>query len=166
MTTRPRGEPADRYGRAWWAGLAVGGAVLAYGVGGLLVNAMATVPPAWAAWLAATLLVHDLVVLPVVFAAGRLLRLLPGTWWRAPVGSALALSGVAVVTTLPAFLGDGRGTQPGNASVLPNDYGRSLLLVLSLVWTVAAGWALVRGLRSRRSAPRPPSQDRHRAPGP
>lgn len=60
------------------------------------------------------------------------------------------VSATVVLVTLPAFLGDGRGTQPGNASLLPNHYGRSLALVLVPVWAVAI---LAATRRARRGGP-------------
>jgi hypothetical protein len=143
VTTGPT-EPT--YGRAWWAGLAVGGSVLAWGLVGLVGQAMATVPPAWAGWLLACLLVHDLVVVPAVFAVARLVGRAPARW-RPAMRAALVVSGVLVLVTAPALLGGGRSTQPGNSSVLPGDYPRSLALVLGLVWAVAAGWVLAGSLR-------------------
>ena len=144
------------YGRAWWVGLAVGGSVLAWGLVGLVRQAMATVPPAWAGWLVACLLVHDLVVLPAVFAVARLVGHAPARW-RPALRAALVVSGVVVLVTLPALIGGGRSTQPGNSSVLPGDYPRSLALVLGLVWAVAAGsvlaaWLGRAGERSQRRA--------------
>jgi hypothetical protein len=110
--------------------------VMAFGVWGLLRHAEATMPAAWARWLAAALLVHDLLVAPALLAVGWLVGRLPGAW-RAPVRAGLLVSATVVLVTLPAFLGDGRATQPGNASLLPNHYGRSLALVLGLVWAAA-----------------------------
>jgi hypothetical protein len=124
------------YGRGFWLAVAAGGLAMAFGAWGLLGHAEATRPAAWARWLAATLLVHDLLVAPALLAAGWLVGRLPGGW-RAPVRAGLLVSATVLLVTLPAFLGDGRQTQPGNASLLPNHYGRSLALVLGLVWAVA-----------------------------
>ncbi|HEU4399828.1 MAG TPA: hypothetical protein VFU54_18555 [Actinomycetota bacterium] len=131
------GGPSRRaYGRGFWLAAAAGGLVMAFGVRGLLGHAEATMPAAWARWLAAVLLGHDLLVAPALLAAGWLVGRLPGGW-RAPVRAALVVSATVVLVTLPAFLGDGRATQPGNASLLPNHYSRSLMLVLLPVWAVA-----------------------------
>jgi len=130
------GSPRPAYGRGFWPAAAAGGLVMAFGGWGLLGHAEATMPAAWARWLAAALLIHDLLVAPALLAAGWLVGRLSGGW-RASVRAALVVSATVVLVTLPAFLGDGRTTQPGNTSVLPNQYGRSLALVLVPVWAVA-----------------------------
>lgn len=154
MTGMAGAPPRPAHGRGFWLGVAAGGGVMAFGVWGLLGHAQATMPAAWARWLAAALLGHDLLVAPALLAAGWLVGRLPGGW-RAPVRAALVISGTVVLVTLPAFLGDGRATQPGNASVLPNHYGRSLVLVLAPVWAVAV-LAAARG--ARRAGPRRPAR--------
>ena len=136
MTAAADGSTRPAYGRGFWPAAAAGGLVMAFGGWGLLGHAAATMPAAWARWLAATLLLHDLLVAPALLAAGWLVGRLSGGW-RASVRAALVVSATVVLVTLPAFLGDGRTTQPGNASVLPNHYGRSLALVLVPVWAVA-----------------------------
>jgi len=135
-------------GPAWpaRAGAVAGGAVIAYGVVGLVRHAASTKPGWWAVWLLAVLLAHDLLLAPAVLVAGRLSRRL-GVAWRQPVRAALLVSGVLVLVTLPALLGGGRATQPGNASVLPNDYPVSLALAVALVWAVALLLALARRAR-------------------
>jgi hypothetical protein len=147
--TGAAGGPArPAYGRGFWPAVAAGGLVMAFGGWGLVRHAEATMPAAWARWLAAALLVHDLLVAPALLAAGWLVGRLPGRW-RAPVRAALVVSATVVLVTLPAFLGDGRATQPGNASLLPNHYGRSLVLVLAPVWVLAV-LAAARGTRRDR----------------
>jgi hypothetical protein len=152
------GPPRPVYGRGFWLAAAAGGLVMAFGGWGLLGHAEATMPAAWARWLAAALLGHDLLVAPVLLAAGWLAGRLPGGW-RAPVRAALVVSATVVLVTLPAFLGDGRATQPGNASVLPNHYGRSLVLVLAPVWTVAVLAVLLRSRGVAAGADPPHSRD-------
>ena len=143
MTGATDGSPRPAYGRGFWPAAAAGGLVMAFGGWGLLGHAAATMPAAWARWLAAALLIHDLLLAPALLAAGWLVGRLPGGW-RAPVRAALVVSATVVLVTLPAFWGDGRATQPGNASLLPNHYGRSLMLVLAPVWTVAVLVVLLR----------------------
>jgi len=136
-------------GRVWWAGLAIGGAVIAYGVLGLLRDAAATLPPSWALWLLAGLVIHDLLVVPAVFGVARLAGLVPAPW-RGAVRAALVLSGVVVLVTVPGLLGYGRASQPGNSSLLPNDYPVALAVVVALIWAVTLGWVLARTFAARR----------------
>jgi hypothetical protein len=144
--------PRPTYGRGFWLALAAGGLAMAFGVWGLLEHAGATMPAAWARWLAATLLAHDLLVAPALLAVGWLVGRLPDRW-RAPVRAGLLVSATVVLVTLPAFLGDGRETQPGNTSLLPNRYGRSLAVVLALVWAAVILTGGRRGAPARRTPP-------------
>jgi hypothetical protein len=152
VTGAAGGPPRPAGGRGFWLALAAGGTVMAFGAGGLLGHAEATMPAAWARWLAAALLVHDLLVAPALLAVGWLVGRLPGGW-RAPVRAGLLVSATVVLVTLPAFLGDGRATQPGNASLLPNRYGRSLALVLGPVWAGVILAGRRRGGPARRTPP-------------
>jgi hypothetical protein len=153
VTGAAGGPPRPAHGRGFWLAAAAGGMVMAFGAWGLLGHAEATRPAGWARWLAAALLVHDLLVAPALLAAGWLVGRLPGAW-RVPVRAALVVSATVVLVTLPAFLGGGRATQPGNTSLLPNHYGRSLALVLTPVWAgvvlAAAATAAGRGWRRPR----------------
>jgi hypothetical protein len=152
VTGTADGSPRPAYGRLYWLALAAALPVMAFGVWGLLGHAEATMPAAWAGWLVAALLGHDLLVAPALLAVGWLVGRLPDRW-RAPVRAGLMVSATVVLVTLPAFLGDGRETQPGNTSLLPNRYGRSLALVLGLVWAgvILAGGR--RGAPARRTPP-------------
>jgi hypothetical protein len=152
VTGAAGGPPRPAGGRGFWPALAAGGTVMAFGAWGLLGHAEATMPAAWARWLAAALLVHDLLVAPALLAVGWLVGRLPGGW-RAPVRAGLLVSATVVLVTLPAFLGDGRATQPGNASLLPNRYGRSLALVLGPVWAGVILAGRRRGGPARRTPP-------------
>src|SRR6266496_71375 len=136
-------------GRLWWAGLALGSVAMARGLAGLASQARSTVPPAWAAWLAGVLLAHDLLVVPAVLAVTALTGRAPAAW-RGGLRAALAVSCVLVLVTLPAFLGHGRATQPGNATVLPSDYPRNLAALVALVWLLAGARVLLAGRRRRR----------------
>lgn len=140
------GEPAARsdgyptgYPKVYWIGLVVGWLVIAVGIRGLLVNAgarMATDPPGWAALVLKSNLAHDFVLLPVVFLGGLLVaRTVPGPV-RAPVQAGLVCTGFAVLYAFPFVRGYGR--KPDNPSILPQDYGRGLLIVLAFIWSVTA----------------------------
>ena len=130
---------------------------MAYGLAGLARQAAATMPPAWAAWLGAVLIAHDLLLVPAVLAVTALTGLVPAAL-RGPLRAALAGSALLVLLTLPAFLGHGRATQPGNATVLPGDYPRALALLVAATWLLAGAVALGRAARRpgrRRAGLRP-----------
>jgi hypothetical protein len=96
---------------------------------------------------------HDLLLMPLVIAAGAAIgRFVPAPA-RTPVRVA-ALCGLAVlVVALPLVLGVGR--VPGDPSVLPRPYGWGLVLVLALLWTSALGVIAARRVRRRRTVSDP-----------
>jgi hypothetical protein len=93
-------------------------------------------------FLATVLIGHDLVVLPLALAVGAVVsRWAPG-WARGPIHAALFASATVAVVALPFVLGVGRA--PDNPSALPIHYGRGLLVVLAVIWAVAAVAAIRR----------------------
>lgn len=101
-----------------------------------------------ALWLAGAVVLHDLLVAPLVLAAGLLLALLPA---RGLLRGALVTAGCLTAIALPVLLAPGT---PGNPSVLPLDYPRNWLLSLAAVAAVigaALAWRWLRGRRARRT---------------
>jgi hypothetical protein len=94
---------------------------------------------------------HDLVLLPLVIGLGAvILRFVPAPG-RAAVQGGLSASVVVIVLALPFVLGFGR--MPSNATVLPLNYWHGLLIMLGVIWAVAAAflaWNL------SRATPAPP----------
>ena len=134
--------------RWFWVGLAVGWAVMAYGIWGALANADRTEPIQLAAYVIGAAVLHDAVVVPVVVGLGWLAsRWLPPAA-RGPVRGALALSALLVVFAYP--LVRRLGAHPTNSSALPLHYGPNLALVLGVVWTVTAALVVTRSRRHRR----------------
>lgn len=137
---------AAPYGWKFWTGVAVGWGLIAVGIRGLLVNANQTHPPDWAVWFIGSNLVHDLLFAPaVVFGGFAVGRLMPAAL-RRHVSAALIVSGVLALIGYP--LVRGYGERPLNDSHLPRDYLSGLLVLLALVWIVAAVWAAVTLFRS------------------
>ena len=136
--------------KLFWAGLVVGWVVIAIGIRGLLVNEdarMGTNPPGWLVLMVQSNLAHDAVLVPAVLLVGvGVARFVPPAV-RAPVQGGLIATGVIVLFTFPFVRG--YGIKPDNPTVLPQDYGRGLLLVLGAVWLVTAAITLGR-LRLRR----------------
>ncbi|WP_307709501.1 hypothetical protein [Streptomyces sp. V1I6] len=92
-------------------------------------------------WLAGAVVLHDLLLAPLVIAAGLLLARLPG---RGPLRGALVTAGCLTLIALPVLFAPGT---PHNPSVLPLDYPRNWLLSLAAVALATAAVALLRRLR-------------------
>jgi hypothetical protein len=130
------------------AAVLAGCVAMAYGSWGLFLSHAVPHSANLLVWLAASLLGHDGVIAPVVFAlcwAGT--RLLPprAKPWAAGV---LLVGGTTFLVGLAALLGRGRDSNP---TVLPLDYGRNILAVLLAVVLGAAaaagGTAAIRAAR-------------------
>lgn len=120
-----------------------GGTAAAYGVWGSAFGAD-TDPARVAVLVVGAALAHDLLLAPVVVAVawwGRHLLPAPARRWA---GGALLVSGALVAVAVPVI---GRfGERADDPSLLPRDHGQGLLVVLALIWLVAAGglWASTR----------------------
>ena len=130
----------------------IGGAVMAFGVRGVLMNARATHPTELVRWVIGADLLHDFLFAPLVIAIGWfVVRVVPRSW-RAPVQAGLVASGVVALVGWAAWRGYGRATVPDNPTVQPLDYTTAILTVWAIVWGVVAIWIAVREIR-RRSSP-------------
>ena len=112
--------------------LMLGWGVMAFGVVGLLHNSSRTHPDQWVKWFFGSLVAHDFIVAPVVFAIGALLVARIPAPWRAPIQGGLIATGIITLMSWPFLRGYGR--DPSNPSVLPNNYAEGLLVVLAVVW--------------------------------
>ncbi len=119
--------------------IAAGTLVIGYAIGGALLDPDVDVLGV-AVFLAAVLVLHDAVLLPLVIGAGAAARRL-GTGPRLAGVVSLAV----LVVGLPLALGFGRS--PDNPSVLPLPYGRNLLVVLALIWLAVLVPRAVRRIR-------------------
>jgi hypothetical protein len=128
--------------------MVLGLAGVAYAVQGILFGA-GTNPVGQFLFLASVLVAHDLVLLPLAIAVGFVAaRYVPG-WARAAVHGGLFASAVVAALSFPFVLGVGR--MPANATVLPLNYGRGLLILLGVIWFVTAAFAILRRRRTRRT---------------
>lgn len=142
MTTTDSTADETTSRRGLVAGLVLGVPVIAYAVRGALVDAHLTHPAELARWIVGLAAVHDLVVVPVVLAAGAVLRRrVPRRAWP-PVRTALLTSTVLVAVGWPFVRGYGRN--PTIPSLLPRDYAAGLLAALAVVWILAMAWLVVR----------------------
>lgn len=136
----------SEYGRVFWVLGGVGWALMAFGVWGILKEARATAPPELAAWVVGAAVMHDLVVAPVVFSVGRSLARASAGPPRAVLQVGLILTGILVLYSIPVVGGFGR--LGDNPSLLPQEYGASLVALVVAVWGVM-GAAMVWGWRRR-----------------
>jgi hypothetical protein len=92
---------------------------------------------------------HDLLLMPLVLAAGAAIgRFVPAP--ARPAVRVAALCSLAVlVVAAPLVLGVGRIA--GDPSVLPRPYGWGLALVLALLWASALGVIMARRVRRGRT---------------
>ncbi|MFJ5219898.1 hypothetical protein ACIP98_35040 [Streptomyces sp. NPDC088354] len=98
-------------------------------------------------WLAAAVVVHDGVLVPLVLGIGALLPLRA----RRPLRTGLLTAGCLTAVALPVMLRQGRGANP---SVLPLDYVGNWGLAMGVV-VVATGCGVVLArVRQRRAAAR------------
>jgi hypothetical protein len=155
----------ERRGPAFWIGLVVGGAVIAYGVRGVLADAAATHPFSFATWFVGADIVHDAFVAPLAaLVAWPVVRFAP-LRWRAPLLAGLFGSAVVLAIAWAPLRGYGRATVPDNGSVQPLDYATATATVLGFVWLAVVAWILVRhwsdhAERPRRRSRPAPARDR------
>lgn len=141
-----RDEPGPA-GPLFWVSAAAGWAVIAVGLRGIFTNSLDTRPANLARFVVAGALLHDLLVAPVVIVLGvALARRVPARA-RAIVQAALAVSGIVALFSYPLVRAYGLAAH--NPTSLPHDYASNLLIVLGLVWAVAAG-LVIRRVRAAR----------------
>ena len=135
-----------RAGPLFWISAAAGWAVIAWGLRGIFQHSLDTRPANLARFVVGGALLHDLVVAPLVILAGvAVARAVPGRY-RAVVQGALVVTGAIALFSYP--LVRAYGLAANNPTSLPHNYTANLLVVLGVVWAVAAGIA-VRRLRAR-----------------
>lgn len=131
MSAAPR--PA---GARFWITAGVGWAVIGWGIRGIFLHSLDTRPSNLAKFVVAGALLHDLLVAPLAILIGvRVARSVRGRA-RGPVQAALVVSAIVALFSWP--LVRAYGLAANNPTSLPHNYGRNLLLVLALVWAVAA----------------------------
>jgi len=142
-------EETSRYGPLFWSGVALGWAAISFGVWSLLSKPGATHPPAVAVWVVGLALAHDLLLAPVALLVAWLVHRTAPRVARGLVLGALAIS--AIVALFAFQLVRRFGAQPDNPTFLPRNAGAGLVVVIAIVWIVAAA-LLARRLGARPSA--------------
>ena len=140
-------------GPAFWIGVVIGWALIAFGIRGLLQNEVDTNPTVVGRYVLEGALILDLVVAPIACAAGLLIARLLKPPLRAIIGGGFVASVVIAIYSYPFVRGYGRS--PNLPSALPVNYARGLLIILAVIWLIV-GALCVRGVRRmHREAPRP-----------
>ena len=133
--------------RLQWVLVAAGTLLCSFGLVGSIV-ADRTDPGRVAVLIVLAAVTHDLLIVPLVLAAGLVLRRAPD-WARAPLQATLLICAVVVLASVPVL---GRfGAQADNPSLLPRDYPAGLAVTLSVVVLAGAGLAALRFVRRRRT---------------
>ncbi|RKN42353.1 hypothetical protein [Streptomyces hoynatensis] len=133
----PRGEHGAGMWVLRWVLGGLGAAALGAGLWLLLHDEGAETARQTLTWLAALWAVHDLLFVPLVLAAGLVLRRLPG---RRALRGGLLVCGSALLVALPPLLRPGA---PRNPTVLSLDYPRNLALLAAAVALATAAAALL-----------------------
>jgi hypothetical protein len=135
--------------RTWRILLGVAGlGVLAYGAYGL-VTAPGTHPGRQILFMAALVLGHEGLLMPMALAGGWVaVRVVP-PWARPAAQGALVVSLALTVIAIPFIVNAGRF--PDNPTLLPLNYRRGLLVAIGVTWLVAAAVAAGSWWRARGS---------------
>jgi hypothetical protein len=134
--------------RVWRALLgAAGVGVLSYGGYGL-VTAPGADPWHQLRFMAALVLGHEGLLMPLVLASGwAAVRLVPA-WARPAAQAAMVASLALTIIAIPFILNAGRF--PDNPTVLPLDYPRGLLAAIGVTWLAATVVAVTSWWRANR----------------
>jgi hypothetical protein len=104
-----------------------------------------------AAFLLAVLLGHDGLLMPLAIGLGMLVGRVVPMLARGVVAAVMYISGALVFVALPFVFGF--GAKPDEPSALPLNYGRGLVIMLGIVWVIAAATILYRRRRGTAAGP-------------
>ena len=136
------GNADHRAGPLFWVSAAAGWAVIAWGLRGIFVHSLDTRPSNLARFVVGGALLHDLLVAPVVVLVGVLFARTVPRRARPVVQGALAATAIVALFSYPMVRAYGLAAR--NPTSLPHNYTANLLVVLGVVWAVAAAAVLVR----------------------
>ena len=145
----------DEHGLGFWLGVAVGGAILGFGVRGALHDFKdIDTRFVYFRYLVASDLYHDLLIAPVAFAVSWLASRTAPRWLRPPLTFGGFASAITITLAWYPLHGTGRHKQ--NPSIQPLNYATAVATVLVVVWGIAAIWAAL-ALRRHTQPTREPS---------
>ena len=144
-----RSTSESTYGLPFWVGVAVGGAIMGYGIR-LFLDATGDAHRRinFAAWLVGLDLAHDLVLVPLGLAVALGVSCVARGSWRAPVQAGAVISGAVLLVALAPLRHTAASS--GNPTIQPLDYRTATLTVLAMVWVPVLGWGARRAARARR----------------
>jgi len=130
-------EQARDPGPLFLLALAVGWAVIGFGIHGLVSNWSSTNPPVVLRTVVGLNLLNDALVAPLlVIVATACRRLLP-RWSLRPVQVGLIVSAAVVLYSYPLVGSWGKSVRSGS-SRLPWNYAHNLAIVLAVIWAACA----------------------------
>jgi len=141
-TLEPGRDDDHRAGPLFWISAVAGWAVIAWGLRGVFQHSLETRPSNLAKFVVGGALLHDLLVAPLIIVAGVLVARAVPSRARAVVQGALAISGIVALFSYPLVRAYGLATN--NPTSLPHNYAAGLMIVLGVVWAVAAGFVVAR----------------------
>jgi len=133
-------RPLERRARAlFWISAAFGWVIIGVGLRGVFMHSLDTRPSNLAKFVVGGALLHDLLIAPVLIAVGVVgggggRRAGPGA--RATVQGALVVTAILALFSYPLVRAYGLATQ--NPTSVPHNYTLNLIIVLGVVWAVAA----------------------------
>ncbi len=141
-------EPTQRT-TVWRIGLgALGLGAIAYGAVRILQSPDSSKPLDLLKWLVAALILHDGILAPIISLFGfAMARLIPGRA-RAYIQGGLIVGALVSTFALVEIYREGKSL-PGQ-SLLEQDYGRHLLVILGIVLVLTVALYLTRVVRDRR----------------
>jgi hypothetical protein len=126
--------------------------LMAYALFGAVTDP-ATEPLGQLAFLAAVVVAHDAVLVPLTIAVGVLIGRFVPLQARRSVRVAAICSLALTLMALPFVLG--RGRRADDPSALPLDYGRGLLILLGIIWAAAVTVTVAGAISRRRTRDSP-----------
>ncbi len=142
VSTDPGGEGGHPSGPLFWISAAAGWLVIGVGLRGIFAHDIDTRPTNLAKFVVAGALLHDLLIAPVVIVIGVALARAVPRRARATVQGALAVTAIVALFSYPLVRAYGLNTH--NPTSEPHNYTLNLLIVLGVVWVVAAGLVIRR----------------------
>lgn len=142
MSADPGGEGGHPSGPLFWLSAVAGWVVIGVGLRGIFMKSIDTRPSNLAKFVVGGALLHDLLIAPVVIVLGVALARSVPRRARATVQGALAVTAILALFSYPLVRAYGLNTH--NPTSEPHNYTMNLLIVLSVVWAVAAGLVIRR----------------------